>query len=99
MITVRRWITGGERYTSREDAGVGQQGVDDARTLLQREGFAVLDGQQAAHVDGEILFVGQRAQQRQEDPLRRRHLDRLRRKTGRRPRRICLINIIIHSIN
>ena len=69
----------------REDSGMGQKGVDDARTLVQREWLAVLNGQQTAHVNGEILFVGQRADQRQKESLRRRHPDRIRRESGRHP--------------
>ena len=73
--------------TLREDAGVGEQGVDDARTLVQRERLlAVLHGQQAAHVDGKVLLVGQRADERQEEPLSRRHLDSVRRQSSRVPR-------------
>ena len=71
-----------------EDAGVGEESVDDAGTLAQREGFAVLDGQQTADVDGEILLVGKWAQQRQKNPLRLCHLDGIRRKSRHAPRSI-----------
>ncbi len=64
--------------TLRKNTGVSKEGVDDARALLQLERLAVLDGQQAAHVDGKVLLVRQRTQQRQEEPLARRHPHRLR---------------------
>ena len=52
-----------------EDPGVGEKEVKKARALAQLEGVPALVGEQGAHVDGEVLLVGQRGEEREAEPV------------------------------
>ena len=52
-----------------EDPGVGEKEVKKAWALAQLEGVPALVGEQGAHVDGEVLLVGQRGEEREAEPV------------------------------
>ena len=52
-----------------EDPGMGEQEVEKAGTLAQLEGVPALVGEQGAHVDGKVLLVGQRGEEREAEPV------------------------------
>lgn len=48
---------------------MSEQQVKQSRTLCQLERVSALVGQQSAHVDGEVLLVGQRGRQGQDQSV------------------------------
>ena len=52
-----------------EDPGMGEQEVKKAGALAQLEGVPALVGEQGAHVDGKVLLVGQRGEEREAEPV------------------------------
>ena len=52
-----------------EDPGVGEKKVKKAWALAQLEGVPALVGEQGAHIDGKVLLVGQRGEEREAEPV------------------------------
>ena len=64
-----------------EDPGMGEQEVKKAWTLSQLEGVPALVGEQGAHIDGKVLLVGQRGEEREAEPVIVRLVVDVRRQT------------------
>ena len=52
-----------------EDPSMGEQEVEEAGALAKLEGVPALVGEQGAHIDGEVLLVGQRREKREAESV------------------------------
>ena len=52
-----------------EHPGVGQEDVQQPGALAELQGVSALVAQERAHVDGEVLFVGERGEEGKAEPV------------------------------